>query len=78
LTLDTLHPIGYTLATQTGEKMEQYISTREARELTGYTEAHVRELARDKKIESKKIGQAVLIDRKSLLVYAKKMKDLKK
>lgn len=46
-----------------------WISTREAADKTGYTQEYIRQLARTKKIESTKIGPALMISAKSLMEY---------
>ena len=50
------------------------ITALEASELTGYTGRHIRRLARDGAIKARLIGKKMyLIDKESLLVYAKRM-----
>jgi excisionase family DNA binding protein len=49
--------------------MEEWITTAEAATLTGYTEEHVRRLARDGTIATKKWGRTWMIDKSSLMVY---------
>lgn len=46
-----------------------WISTREAADMTGYTQEYVRQLARNEKIQSAKIGPALMISKKSLMDY---------
>lgn len=54
--------------------MENWISPKEAAELTGYHQNYVRDLAYKKKIVSKKFGGfTLMIDKESLLEYKEKM-----
>jgi excisionase family DNA binding protein len=46
-----------------------WIDTAEAAELSGYTRVHVRRLAKDEKIEARKVGRDWLINRESLETY---------
>lgn len=47
--------------------MNDWITTEEAAELTGYRMEYVRQLAREKKVDSKKFGHAVMISRESIM-----------
>ena len=59
----------------TTEKQE--LTPNEAAILTGYSAGHIRWLARQEKIEARRVGQRVLlIDKQSLLEYAAEMRDL--
>lgn len=49
--------------------MADWITTREAAELSQYSAAHLRELIRDGKIKAQKFGEVWQIDRDSLLAY---------
>lgn len=49
--------------------MEEWITPKEAAQLTGYNEEHIRRLARGGKITAKKWGRDWMIDRISLLDY---------
>lgn len=59
------------------EELENWISVREASEISGYVTEYIRELARDGEINSVKMGNAVLINKKSLKEYMDKMKERK-
>lgn len=48
---------------------KDWIDTREAAKLTGYAQEYIRQLARDNKIESTKIGTILMISRRSLTEY---------
>lgn len=57
--------------------MEREISVAQAARLTGYTEGHIRRLARRGTIEARRVGQRVLlIDRASLEAYTQEMREL--
>ena len=47
----------------------EWITTREAAEISGYHADHVRELLRAGKVEARKFGEVWQIDRGSLLAY---------
>jgi excisionase family DNA binding protein len=49
--------------------MEDWITTAEASELSGYHPERIRELAREEKIVARKWGSAYQISRESLLQY---------
>lgn len=52
--------------------MEDWITTTEAAQLSGYDPEHVRRLARAGKIKARKWGRDWMIDGKSLLEYRKR------
>ncbi|GAB4577531.1 MAG: hypothetical protein Fur0022_02620 [Anaerolineales bacterium] len=49
--------------------MENWITTKEASELTGYNEEYIRRLLRFQKIRGQKFGTTWQVDRTSLLDY---------
>jgi len=51
------------------ENAEQWITTTDAKTLTGYNAEHIRRLVRAGKIKSKKWGKEWMIERNSLLAY---------
>lgn len=80
--LDRWLCVGYTLQiTYKENKMEQlqqignWISVREAAKISGYVTEWIRELARDGAIKSRKIGNMVLVDLKSLEEYVEVKKN---
>jgi len=54
----------------------EWITTQEAAELTGYTTALIRYLARNKHIKAQKFGRDWMIKRGSVQVYAEEMRRL--
>ncbi len=52
-------------------KQEDWITTKEAMQLTGYTMDYVQDLAREGKIKARKVATVWLVDRKSLLAHIK-------
>ena len=54
----------------------EWITTKEAAELTGYHAVHIRRLLREERVEGKKFGRDWLVDQESLLSYADEMKRL--
>jgi len=52
-------------------KQEDWITTREGTELSGYSAVHLRDLMRLGRIEGRKIATVWLISRSSLLKYLK-------
>jgi excisionase family DNA binding protein len=54
----------------------EWITTKEAAELTRYHPTHIRWLIREDRIEGRKLGRDWLIDRESLEEYARNMKSL--
>lgn len=55
---------------------EDWITVREAAELTGYALDYVRDLASEGKIKAKKVATVWLVSRKSLLAHQKKAGEL--
>jgi excisionase family DNA binding protein len=51
--------------------MAEWITSREAAELSGYHPEHLRRLIREEKITARKFGIVWQIDRQSLLAYLK-------
>jgi excisionase family DNA binding protein len=49
--------------------MADWITTKQAAELSGYHPEHLRELIRDEKIKAQKFGIVWQIERRSLLAY---------
>ncbi|MCL4552329.1 MAG: helix-turn-helix domain-containing protein [Candidatus Marsarchaeota archaeon] len=49
--------------------MADWITTEEAREISGYNVAYLRELIRTEKITAQKKGGAYWVDKQSLLAY---------
>jgi excisionase family DNA binding protein len=47
----------------------EWLTVKEAAELTGYDIQHIRRLARERKIETQKWGNAWMINRPSLMKY---------
>jgi len=57
--------------------MSMEITVSEAAALTGYSERHIRRLAKEKRIEARQVGEWLyLVGRESLLAYVEKMKAL--
>ena len=54
----------------------EWITTKEAAELTGYFVTHVRHLIRKGHIKGQKFGRDWMVDRDSVLAYAKEMEQL--
>jgi excisionase family DNA binding protein len=52
---------------------KQWITTTQGRTLTGYSQAYVRQIARDDRITAQKLGRDWLINRESLLAYKRRM-----
>lgn len=52
-----------------------WITTKEAMQLTGYSQEYIRVLLRDNKVESSKIGSNWFVSRKSLMEYFKRQED---
>ena len=57
----------------TGFDPNQWLTTSEAAELTGYTRAHIRLLLRREQIEGVKRGRDWLVSRESLLDHKRRM-----
>jgi len=53
-----------------------WLTVKEAVELSGYNADHLRELMRDGKIEARKFSIVWMVSRKSLLIYLKKVQAL--
>ena len=49
--------------------LEEWLTTEQAAELSGYHPNHIRRLVRSGEVEARKWGQAWQISRQSLLVY---------
>lgn len=58
------------------EDFDQWITTAEAAELSGYNVYHVRRLAARGRIEAKKQGRDWFVNRDSMLAYADAVKQL--
>jgi excisionase family DNA binding protein len=54
---------------------EEWLTTAEAAELSGYHPERIRELVRDGRINGRKFGIVWQIDRRSLLAFLKETKD---
>lgn len=55
--------------------MEEWITTMEAARLSQYHPEHIRELARENKIEARKFGPVWQVKKESLMLYLQKMKE---
>jgi len=55
-----------------------WITTTEAAELTGYWVTHIRHLIREGHVQAQRFGRAWMVNRESLLAYAREMKQLDK
>ena len=53
-------------------KQADWITTKQATEVTGYTPEHIRRLASQGKVKAQRWGRDWQIDRDSLLAYVKK------
>lgn len=53
----------------TSDLLEGWLTTAEAQELTGYHAVHLRRLARQKTVTARKVGQAWIFERESLLAW---------
>ena len=53
-----------------------YITTAEAAQLTGYTDAYIRELIKDGRIDAKKYGRSWMVSRASLLAHKRQADEL--
>ncbi len=51
--------------------MTDWITTKEAAELSGYHSEYIRQLIKSRKLRAQKFGEVWQIDRRSLLVYLK-------
>ncbi len=59
-----------------GDDLGKWITTTEAAELTGYTGALIRYLARNGHVKAQKFGRDWMIDRQSVIAYAEEMQRL--
>lgn len=53
-----------------------YITTAEGAQLTGYTDAYIRELIKDGKVKAKKYGRSWMVSRSSLLTHKRQADNL--
>jgi len=51
--------------------MAEWITTKQAAELSGYTQKHIRRLVETGKVKGQRFGVVWQIDRRSLLAYVK-------
>lgn len=56
--------------------VDDWITSAEAAELTGYTPKHVRRLVESGKVEGKRFGKVWQVSRSSLLAYARKVEKM--
>ena len=56
--------------------LENWLTTKQAKELTGYTMVYLRRLANQRQVEARKVGRDWLIWRESLLAYRNRMNSL--
>jgi helix-turn-helix protein len=49
--------------------VEEWITTAEAKSLTGYNAEHIRRLVRAGKVKAKKWGKEWMVEKNSLLIY---------
>jgi len=56
--------------------LSSWVNTTEASELTGYSQAHVRILARSSQVEARKVGRDWLVRRESVLAHKRRMDHL--
>jgi excisionase family DNA binding protein len=54
----------------------EWITTKEAAKLTGYTMARFRQLAKEGAVEAKKLGRDWFLDKQSVLGWTEEMKRL--
>ena len=59
-----------------GFNTTDWITTKEAAELTGYSMSHFRNLIRWNRLKAKKLGRDWFLKRKEVLAYAEAMKQL--
>lgn len=57
----------------TDSTLENWLTTSQAKKLTGYTAIYLRRLANRKQVEARKIGRDWLINQESLLAYKQEM-----
>jgi excisionase family DNA binding protein len=53
--------------------LEDWLNTTEAAELTGYSQAYMRMLARRGEVEARKVGRDWLLNRQALLAFKARM-----
>jgi excisionase family DNA binding protein len=53
--------------------LENWLTTKQAKELTGYTMVYLRRLANRRQVEARKVGRDWLINLESLLAYKAQM-----
>ena len=53
--------------------LENWLTTKQAKELTGYTMVYLRRLANQRQVEARKVGRDWLINQESLLAYKARM-----
>jgi excisionase family DNA binding protein len=56
--------------------LKDWITTKEAAELTGYTSAHIRQLIKRGKLQAHKLGRDWFLNRGEVVAYAEKMQRL--
>lgn len=54
-------------------KLENWLNTTRAAQLTSYSQAYMRILARSGQVEARKVGRDWLVNRESLLAYKSRM-----
>jgi excisionase family DNA binding protein len=54
----------------------EWITTKEAAELTGYTQSYIRKAIRRGRLDAQKIGRDWLMRKEGIMTYAEKMKRL--
>ena len=59
-----------------GFNPSEWITTSEAAELTGYSDVHIRSLAKHGQIQGQKSGNVWMINQASVLTHAEEMKNL--
>ncbi len=57
-------------------KQDDWITTKQASELSGYHAEHLRELIREGKIEAQKFGEVWQVSKKSLLAYLREVEKI--
>ena len=55
---------------------QEWITTTQAAEISGYHAEHIRELLREKRVKAQKFGQVWQVDRASLLAYVRRAEKL--
>jgi len=59
-------------------ELQEWITTGAAQELTGYSQAYMRQLALRHRVEARKVGRDWLLNRASLIEYKQTMEQLGK